>query len=143
MEQIEDDYKTAFKASHRVKVDMLRLLKSAIKNAEIEARHNLTDDEIIAVMTREAKRRRESIQMFQQAGRTDLVDKENAELQELMFYLPTQFSDSEIETAVRETIAELNATSQDFGRVMGTVMKKVKGQADGERVSAAVKKLLK
>jgi uncharacterized protein YqeY len=143
MEKIEADYKTAFKAGHRPKVEMLRMLKSAIKNAEIEARHNLTDDEIITVMTREAKRRRESIQMFQHAGRSDLVDKENAELQELMFYLPTQFSDSEIEAVGLEVIAELKATAKDFGRVMGAVMKKVKGQAEGERVSTAVKKLLK
>lgn len=143
MEQIENDYKAAFKSGHRPKIEMLRMLKSALKNAEIEARHNLSDEEITAVMTKEAKRRRDSIAMFQQAGRMDLVDNENAQLQELMFYLPTQYSDSELEAVVRDVIAELKATPKDFGRVMGAAVKKVKGQAEGERIAATVKALLK
>lgn len=142
MEQIEDDYKAAFKAHHRPKVEVLRMVKAAIKNAEIEARHNLKDDEIIQVMAKEAKRRREALAMFEQAGRTELAAKENEELQELMYYLPTQFSDSEIEAEVKKVIAEMNATAKDFGQVMGAVMKNIKGQAEGQRVSAAVKKLL-
>lgn len=143
IDQIENDYRTAFKAHHRPKVEMLRMVKSAIKNAEIEARHNLSDEEIIGVMTKEAKRRREALAMFTQAGRQDLVDKENAELQELMYYLPTQFSDSELEAVVKSVIAELKPTPKDFGKVMSTVMQKIKGQADGTRVSAAVKAQLK
>lgn len=143
MEQIENDYKEAFKAHHTPKVNMLRMVKSALKNAEIEARHNLSDPEIIDVMTKEAKRRRESIAMFQQAGRTDLVDQENLELQELMLYLPTQMSDSEIEALAKAVIAELNATTKDFGRVMKTVTERSKGQADGSRVAPIVKTLLK
>lgn len=142
MEKIETDYKEAFKAHNGPKVNMLRMVKSALKNAEIEARHNLSDEEIITVMTKEAKRRRESIAMFQQAGRTDLVDQENLELQELMFYLPTQMSDSEIETLAAAVIKELNATQKDFGRVMKTVTERSKGQADGSRVAPVVKKLL-
>ncbi len=143
MEQIENDYKVAFKAHQGPKVNMLRMVKSALKNAEIEARHNLTDEEIIQVMTKEAKRRRESIAMFAKAGRTDLVNQENAELQELMLYLPTQMSDSEIEELVKKVIAELSATTKDFGRVMKTVTERSKGQADGNRVAPVVKKLLK
>ena len=142
MEQIEEDYKQAFKASHRPKVSVLRMVKAALKNAEIEARHNLTDEEIIAVMTKEAKRRREAMAMYQQGGRQDLVDQENIELQELMLYLPTQFSDSELAAAVQAVVQELQPTAKNFGQVMAAVMKKVKGQADGQRVSAAVKKLL-
>ncbi|MBI2984849.1 MAG: GatB/YqeY domain-containing protein [Candidatus Kerfeldbacteria bacterium] len=143
MEKIEHDYKQAFKAHQRVKIDVLRLLKSAIKNAEIAARHNLNDEEIIAVLTTEAKRRREALALYQQGGRADLAAKEQAELQELMYYLPTQYSDQELETVVKETIAELKARPGDFGRVMGSVMKKIKGQAEGERVSATVKTLLR
>lgn len=142
MEQIETDYKAAFKSGAKTKVDMLRMLKSALKNAEIEARHPLTDPEVITVMTREAKRRREAIQMFQQGNRADLVEKENGELQELMYYLPTQMSDSEIEAVVKEIVTQLNAGPKDFGKVMGMTMKKVAGQADGERVTPIVKKLL-
>ncbi len=143
IEQIENDYRVAFKAHHRPKVEMLRMVKSAIKNAEIEARHNLSDDEIIVVMTKEAKRRREALAMFQAGGRQDLVEKENAELQELMYYLPNQFSDSEIASVVKQVIAELKPSPKDFGKVMGQVMQKIKGQAEGERVAAAVKALLK
>lgn len=142
IEQIEDDYKEAFKAHHNVKVSMLRMLKSSLKNAEIEARHHLNDEEVIGVMTKDAKKRRESIAMFTKAGRTDLVDQENAELQELMYYLPTQMSDAEIETLATTVIAELHATAKDFGSVMKTVIERSKGQADGVRVVPIVKKLL-
>lgn len=142
LQQIENDYKEAFKAHHQVKVSLLRMIKAALKNAEIDARHDLNDDEIIAVMTKEAKRRKEAIAMYQQAGRQDLVDQENAELQELQFYLPTEMSDSELAVVIDQVIAELKPTPQDFGKVMSAVMAKVKGQADGSRVSAAVKSKL-
>lgn len=142
LEQLENDYKVAFKAHHQVKVNMLRMIKAAIKNAEIEARHELNDDEIIAVMTKEAKRRKEAIALYRQGGRNDLVDQENAELQELQFYLPTEMSDSELAAAIDQVIAELKPTPKDFGKVMSAVMAKVKGQADGTRVSAAVKSKL-
>lgn len=139
LQQIENDYRTAFKARHQAKVNVLRMVKAALKNAEIAARHDLNDEEIIAVMTKEAKRRREAIAMFQQAGRQELVDAENGELQELMFYLPTEMSDSELDQVVATTIAELKPTVKDFGKVMSAVMAKVKGQADGNRVAARVK----
>lgn len=142
IQQIEHDYKEAFKAHNTVKVSMLRMLKSSLKNAEIDAQHDLSDPEIIVVMTKDAKRRRESIAMFEQAGRADLVAQENAELQELMYYLPTQMSDGEIETLATAVIAELQATQKDFGRVMKTVTERSKGQADGSRVVPIVKKLL-
>ncbi len=139
LQKIEDDYKVAFKAHQDAKVNVLRMVKAAIKNAEIQARHTLNDDEIIAVMTKEAKRRREAIAMYQQANRQDLVTSENAELQELMYYLPTEMSDSELDQVVTGVIAELKPTPKDFGKVMSAVMAKVKGQADGSRVSARVK----
>lgn len=142
VDQIDRDYKEAFKARHQVKVSLLRLMKAAIKNAEIEARHELSDDEVIAVMTTEAKRRRETMAVYANAGRQDLADRENAELQELMYYLPTQLSDSELDAIVAAVITELKATPKDFGRVMSTVMAKAKGQADGGRAAAAVKKVL-
>ncbi len=142
-EQIEHDYLEAFKARRQAKVDVLRLIKAAIKNREIELRHqHLTDEEVIAVMTKEAKRRREAIAMYEQGGRPELAAKENAELQELMYYLPTQLSDGELETIIASVIAELKATPKDFGRVMSAAMAKAEGQADGSRVSAAVKKVL-
>lgn len=138
-DQIEQDYRQAFKAHHHVKVDLLRMVKAALKNHEIDVRHPLSDDEIIAVMTKEAKRRREAIAMYQQGNRPDLVAKENAELQELMLYLPTEMSDAEVEQVVKAVVTELKPSPKDFGRVMSAVMAKVKGQADGTRVAAIVK----
>jgi hypothetical protein len=142
LQQIEDDYKKSFKARQETQVGVLRMLKAAIKNAEIAARHELSDEEIQAVLTRAAKQHREAITLYQQGGRSDLVNKENAELQAMMLYLPTQYSDSELTTVVKEVIAEMKATKADFGKVMGAVIKKVKGQADGQRVSTIVKHLL-
>lgn len=142
LDQIEHDYREAFKAHQQTKVNLLRMVKSALKNTEIDVRHDLSDDEIIAVMTKEAKRRKEAIAMYRQAGRQDLVDQENAELQELQFYLPTEMSDSELAVVIDQVIAELKPTPKDFGKVMSAVMAKVKTQADGNRVSAAVKSKL-
>ncbi len=142
LDTLEQDYKEAFKAHHSVKVSLIRMVKAAIKNAEIEARHPLSDEEIIAVMTREAKRRRESITMFKDGGRQDMVEQETAELKELEVYLPSQLSNDDLMKAVDEVIAEMNPSVKDFGKVMSAVMAKVKGQADGSRVSAAVKSKL-
>lgn len=142
LQTIENDYKAAFKAHHQATIDALRLLKSALKNAEIEARRELTDPEIQQVLTKEAKRRREAMALFTQGGRPDLVAKEQAELDEIARYLPPQLDDGQLDTVISQTIAELKATAKDFGRVMSTVMSKISGQADGGRVSAAVKRLL-
>jgi uncharacterized protein len=142
-EAIEQDYLKSFKAHDQVRVDVLRLIKAALKNAEIELRHPLTDPETIAVLTREVKRRKESITMFQQGNRPELKAIEEAELKVIAEYLPEQMSQEAIEKIVAEVIAEQQATTKEFGKVMSAVMAKVKGQADGQKVSAAVKALLK
>lgn len=143
MEKIDADYIAAFKAHQTPKVNLLRMVKSAIKNTEIEVRrHALTDEEILAVLVKEAKRRKESIAMFTEAGRTDLVAAEQAELDELEAYLPAQMSDADLEQIVQATVTAMNGTAKNFGQIMGAVMAKVKGQADGNRVSTAVKKIL-
>lgn len=140
---IEQDYLAAFKQHDQAKVDALRLIKSATKNEEIRLRKKeLTDEETIAVLTREAKRRRESITMYQQGGRAELAAAESAELATISAYLPAQLSDQDLQQIVVGVIAELQATQKDFGKVMSAVMAKVKGQADGNRVSAAVKQSL-
>lgn len=142
-DQIEQDYLKAFKARDQAKVDVLRLVKAALKNTEIELRHQpLTDDEVVAVLTREAKRRQESASLYQQGQRPELAATEEAEYQTIKTYLPAQLSDDELIGTVKTVIAELNPTPKDFGRVMSAVMAKVKGQADGQRVSTIVKKLL-
>jgi uncharacterized protein len=143
IERIEEDYKTAFKAHDDAHVSALRLMKAAIKNAEIEARHELSDEEIIVVLTREAKRRRESIVMYEQGGRAELAATEKIELDHIAAYQPAQMGDDELAAIVKTVITEQAATAKDFGAVMGAVMVKVKGQADGNRVAAAVKQNLK
>lgn len=142
IDRIESEYKVAFKAHHQVKVNMLRMVKSALENAEIEARRDLRDDEVLTVLQREAKKRREAIALYQQGGRPDKAAAEQAELNELLHFLPAQIADDQLEAIIRETIAALAAKPPDAGRVVGAVMKKVQGQADGSRVAAAVKKLL-
>ena len=120
------------------------MVKAAIKNAEIDLRkHELTDAEATTVLMKEAKKRKESIAMYRQGNRPELAAAEEAELTAISSYLPTQMSDEEIAMAVGATVAELKPTPKDFGRVMSAVMAKVKGQADGNRVAAAVKQLLK
>lgn len=142
-ERIDLDYKAAFKQHDSHAVDAFRMLKTAIKNAEIDARHELTDEETTAVITREAKRRREAVAMFQQGNRADLVETEKAQLKVIERYLPAQMDDEELTKVINGVITEMSATAKDFGKVMSAAMSKVKGQADGTRVSALVKANLK
>lgn len=142
IDTIETDYKEAFKAHHQEAVAALRLIKSALKNAEIDAQHPLQEDEVVAVLGQEAKRRREAIAVYTQAGRQDLAAKETGELQAINAYLPAQMGDADLIAVVREVVASLGESGQDYGRVMGAVMGKVKGQADGSRVAAVVKQTL-
>lgn len=143
-EQIAQDYLTAFKGHQQDRTNALRLVKAALKNAEIELRHEpLTDDEIVTVLTREAKRRRESIAAYTQGQRPDLAATEELELKFISGYLPAQLDDAALTGLVTASIAELPTGPKDFGQVMSAVMAKVKGQADGHRVAAAVKQQLK
>jgi uncharacterized protein YqeY len=141
---IEQAYLSAFKAHDQAKVDTLRLIKAALKNAEIDLRkHELTDAETLSVLTREAKRRRESIVLYQQGNRPELAAIEQSELTVIEAFLPAQLSDDELQAITASVITELKPTPKDFGKVMSAVMAKVKGQADGNRVTAVVKTLLK
>lgn len=139
-DRIAEDMRAAMKAREQTRVGTLRMVMTAVKNAEVERGHALADDEVIEVIAREAKRRRESIDAFGAAGRTDLVEKESAELTVLQAYLPQAMSDEELACAVDEAIAETGATSpSQMGAVMKALMPKVRGRADGAAVSAMVK----
>ncbi len=140
--RIDGEYKEALKRHDAVAVESLRMIKSAVKNAEIAARHELSDDEVLDVIAREAKRRREAMTMFRDAGRTDLEAHEQSQLTIIETFLPAQMSDDELRTNVEATIAELSATKKDFGKVMSAVVAATKGRADGGRISALVKSLL-
>lgn len=141
--KIEDDLKQALKEQRLIEVSTLRLFISEIKNAQIAKGQDLSDAQIIEVALREAKKRQESIEAYKGAGRLELAEKEEAELSVLKKYLPTQMSDEDLRKQVEDAIAGVGATSlADMGKVMGAVMSKVKGQANGDRVISFVKELL-
>jgi len=139
-DSIANDMREAMKAREPVRVGALRMLMAAVKNSEVEKLHELSDDEVLEVIAREAKRRRESIEAFEKGGRTDLVDKESGELAVLEAYLPEKLSDDELAGLVDQAIAETGAsTPKQMGEVMKALMPKLRGRADGTQVSAMVR----
>jgi len=142
-ERIAKELLVATKARDSVRMSTLRLLISAYRYKEVEKKKTLGDSDFLEVIQTEAKRRRESIDQYTQAARPDLAAKEKAELDILAAYLPQAMSDSELEVLVRESIAASGAKGpQDVGRVMGQLMPKIKGRADGKQAQELVKKLL-
>jgi len=139
-DRIADEMRAAMKAREQARVSTLRMLMAAMKNTQVEKGHELDDEEVVEVIAREAKRRRESIDAFEKGGRPELVEKEGAELAVLESYLPERLSDEELAALVDAAIAETGASSpKEMGNVMKVVMPKVKGRADGTAVSAAVR----
>lgn len=131
------------RAKQEVEVSTLRFVISKIDNARIAKGGELTDDEVLVEIAKEAKRHKESIEAFRSAGREELAQKEESELKVLSLYLPEEMSKEEIGKFVDEAIAEAGAqTVSDMGKVMSKVMEKVKGKADGGTVSAIVKEKL-
>jgi uncharacterized protein YqeY len=142
-DKLMEDLKQAIRQRDERRRSTLRLVIAAIKNAEIEKRHELDEGELLAIIAKEAKQRRESIAEFETGGRQDLVDQEKAELQVLLAYLPEQLSREEIEAKARQTIEEVGATGPaQMGEVMRQLMPLMKGRADGKLVSQVVKELL-
>ena len=142
-ERLDNDLKTAMKSRDSLRVSVLRMLRSEIHYAEIEKGKDLTDEDIMQVVSKGCKRRREAIEQYEKAGRTDLVEKEAAEQQILLQYLPQQLGEAEIAGIAREVISELHAASKaDKGKVMGALMPKILGKADGTVVSRIVDELL-
>ncbi len=142
-DRIREDLKKAMKEKDEVKVRTLRMVISAIRNFEVEKMKEASDEDVIAVLQREAKRRREAIDQYKSAGREDLASEEEKELKVIESYLPEQMSDEEIESLAKEIIEEVGAKSlKDIGKVMKEIMPKVKGRADGKRVNEIVRKLL-
>lgn len=176
VQKVANDIKEALRSKEELKLSVLRMLFSAIRNKEIDKRTKLSknseikdlaaqnnlieprsnfekvgrekeselnDEETVGVIRSEAKKRRDSIVEFEKGARKDLVDKESAELKILEEYLPKEIEDGELEKIIVDVVAGMGGvTTKDFGRAMGEAMKKVGGQASGDRVSAVVKKLL-
>ncbi|MEM9081179.1 MAG: GatB/YqeY domain-containing protein [Verrucomicrobiota bacterium] len=141
-EQITEDLKSAMRAKDTLALGTLRALKSAVKNAAIEkggADATLDETEITSVIRKQIKQRQDSITQFEQAGRSELAEKEQAEITVLEKYLPTPLTAEEIETAVAQAIAETGASSRaDMGKVMKLLQEKTQGRADGKTLSQAV-----
>lgn len=142
-ERLQEDLKAAMKAGDAQRRDTLRLLQSAIRQKEVDERISLSEDQVYALLTKEAAKRRDSIAEARKAGRNDLADKEQFELTLIESYLPQQLSREEIAEEVRRAIAETGATTaKDMGNLMKVLMPRVKGKADGKLVNEVVKTLL-
>jgi uncharacterized protein YqeY len=142
-EQLAADLKTSMRGGEEQRKQTIRLAMASIHNAEIAAGHELDDAGVAEVVRREVKQRRDSIDEYRRAGRDDLADRENAELEILRTYLPQQLSRDEIATAAREVIAEVGATGpRDKGKVMGPLLNRLAGQAEGRDVNEVVTALL-
>ncbi len=145
-EKISEDLKASMKAGNRTRTETLRTLRAALVEREIEKRgsgNGMTPEDEIAVMTTAAKKRRESIELFEKGGRQDLVTQESLELAIIQEYLPKQMTEQEVEDAIRTVITETGAASAaDFGKVMPQVMKQLKGRADGKMIQEKVRKAL-
>lgn len=135
--------KAAMKSGDKLTVETLRMLRSQIKNVSISKGEELEEDDIVVILTKEAKKRKESLEMYQQGGRDDLADKEAAEIKIISTYLPEMLSEGDLEQIVKKAIEETGAESmREMGKVMGVVMPQIKGRADGKAVQELVKRLL-
>jgi uncharacterized protein len=142
-EQITEDMKTAMRAKEADRLSTIRLLLAAIKQREVDERITLDDAAIVGVVDKLIKQRKDSIAAFQAAGRTDLADKESAEMTVLQAYLPARMSADEVTAAIARIVAETGASGPaDMGKVMGAAKAQLAGKADMAAVSAAVKAAL-
>ena len=142
-DQLMADLKVALRARDDVRKSAIRMALAVLKNARVEKNADLTEDEMIAALSKEVKQRRDAMAEFEKAGRDDLVSREAAELEVLEVYLPQRLSEDEIANLVRDAIAETRASSpKQMGQVMRVVMPRVRGRADGRQVSDMVRKML-
>lgn len=142
-ERLNEDMKQAMKDGNKDRLMTIRMVRAAIKNQEIEQRRPLDDNETILVLSRELKQRRDSLLEYKNAGRDDLVSKVSAEIEIISEYLPRQLDEEEIKAIVVQTMQETGASSKaDMGKLMGALMPKVKGLADGKVVNGIVQQLL-
>ncbi len=142
-DRIQADLKDAMLKKESDRVRTLRMLISKLREKKIEAKKDLEEKDEIAVLKKAAKERKDSMQTYEKAGRSDLAGEEKKELEIIQEYLPAEMSEEAVEAIVKEAIAEVGAASiSEMGPVMGASMKKIAGRADGKRVQSIVKKLL-
>lgn len=142
-DRLQAELREAMKARDEVRLSALRLLATAVRNREVEVGHDLSDDEVREVAAAEAKRRREAAEAYERAGRTELLERERAQLEALRAYAPAALSEAEVRGLVAEAIEATGASGPgDLGRVMGYVMGKARGRVDGGEVSRLVRERL-
>ena len=138
--QLTDDMKAAMKSGDKERLGVVRLINAAIKQREVDERIQLDDTQVLSVLEKMLKQRRDSVSQFQAAGRTDLADKETFEIGVIQSYLPAQLSAAEVDAIIAATIAEAGATGpKDMGKVMGLVRHKVAGKTDMGKLSELIK----
>ncbi|WP_409301759.1 GatB/YqeY domain-containing protein [Peribacillus sp. SCS-155] len=144
LERLNNDMKQAMRNKEKDRLSVIRMVKASLQNEALKVRkEELTEEEELTVLSRELKQRKDSLQEFENAGRIDLVDKIRTEIGYVEAYMPKQLSEEEVAAIVTQTIADVNATSKaDMGRVMGALMPKVKGKADGSLVNKLVQQHL-
>ncbi|MCX8069627.1 MAG: GatB/YqeY domain-containing protein [Thermodesulfovibrionales bacterium] len=141
--KIDADLKEALKNKQEIRLSTLRLIKASIKNKSIDKQSPLNDEDIVSLLSSQIKQRKESIEQYTKAGRNDLADKEQQEIDIIKTYLPEELTPQEIDTIIQSAIKEVNASSpSDMGKVMKVVMPKTRGKADGKYVNERVKALL-
>lgn len=142
-ERLNNDMKQAMKNQDKFKLSVIRMIRSSIKNAEIDQRRELSEEEVLDIINRELKQRKDSLHEFQKAGRDDLVEQSQKEIEVIHEYLPAQLTEEEVKAIVQQTIQEVGASSKaEMGKVMGALMPKVKGRADGKLVNQIVQQSL-
>jgi len=138
-----EDLKSSMKNKDTIRKNTITMVRSAIKQIEVDKRQELNDEEVLDIISKQVKEKRSAIEEFKKGSRDDLVNQTEKEIEILLKYLPDQLSEEEVEEIVRDTIKEINATSmKDIGMIMRSVMPKVKGRTDGNIVNKVVKKIL-
>lgn len=142
-ERLNDDMKQAMKSQEKFKLTTIRMIRSSIKNLEIDLKRPLEDAEVLDILSREIKQRKDSLQEFEKAGRDDLTKDVAAEIEIISVYLPQQLTEEEIKLLVQQTIQETGASSKaELGKVMSALLPKTKGRADGKLVNTFVQQFL-
>lgn len=142
-ERLNEDMKQSMKNQDKFKLSVIRMVRSTIKNVEIDLKRTLDDNEVLDILSREIKQRKDSLQEFEKAGRTDLSESLRQEIEIIALYMPQQLTEEEINVIVQQTIQETGASSKaEMGKVMSALMPKVKGRADGRLVNQAVQRFL-
>lgn len=142
-DRLMEDMKVSMRNKETLKKSVITMVRASVKQKEVDDRVELTDDDVIELIAKQLKQRKDALVEFEKAEREDLITQTNAEIEILASYLPQQLTDEELEAVVRDAITEVNAQSmKDMGKIMGKVMAVAKGRVDGKRINEMVKKVL-